>query len=201
MNQEYPKGSKTDLAESRKGVLQHFLTSTTEIEEDLKHSCPENIHFALARLENIIAETEKQSHLILELVEKVFPLLENMDVLTEGMKNHIDPSDGIAMDYITDMVERLERLNTLNMEFNSSQQIQDRIGQQILKIIPSIKIFHDQLLKIANKMNLNWENIEPEETALTHVGYGGTESKERVDQGGVDDLLSSLGFLKSGGGN
>ena len=188
------QGEKTDLVESLKGVLQHFLVCTNEIEEDLKDSCPENIHFTLERLENIITETEKQSHLILELVEKVFSLIEEMAELTKGMKKHITPSDKIAMEYIAGMVLKLERLNTLNLEFNSSQQIQDRIGQQIIKIIPSIQIFHDQLLKIAKKMDLNWEKTKSEETALTHVGYGGTGPNDRVDQNDVDDLLSSLGL-------
>jgi len=92
------------------------------------------------------------------------------------------------------MSEKLGRIYASNLEFNSSQQIQDRIGQQMLKIIPTIKIFHDQLLKIADKLNLNWDHIEPQDTLSTRVGYGGTEEKERIQQTDVDDLLSSLGL-------
>jgi hypothetical protein len=48
-------------------------------------------------------------------------------------------------------------------------------------------------LKIANKLSLNWKHVEPEDD-LTKIGYGGMETKERVQQGDVDDLLSSLGL-------
>ena len=191
------KGSEdneTDLAESLKGVFQHFLTATAEIEDDLKQSRPENIHYTLERLENVITETEKQSQHILGIVEEVFSLRQDMNDLAEEMRRHFAGSDPIAMERLAGIIEKLNRLEALNMEFNSSQQIQDRIGQQIMKIIPSVKIFHDQLLKIANKMSLNWDHIEPKADDSTQVGYGGKESTERVDQGGVDDLLSSLGL-------
>ncbi|MGB5159465.1 protein phosphatase CheZ [Desulfobacterium sp. N47] len=191
---EDPCGTETNLNESLKGVFQHFLTSTIELEDDLKQSKTENIHNTLQRLENIITETEKQSHFVLGIVDQIFTLKDELEKYSESIKEHIDPSDNVALNYSENISERLELLYSLNIDINSSQQIQDRIGQQMLKIIPSIQTFHDQLLKIANKLKLNWDNVETKDSDLDIVGYGGMESKERVQQDDVDDLLSSLGL-------
>ncbi len=51
-----------------------------------------------------------------------------------------------------------------------------------------------KVLKIAQKLKLNWNNVESDETGLPKVGYGGTESVERFNQDDVDGLLSSLGL-------
>jgi len=194
LQRQYPKEIETDIIENFKGVFQHFITSTAELEDDLKQSKTENIHETLHRLENIIMETEKQTHLVLGIVDQIFNIKEEINVYSEGIKGHIKPADRDITDHLEKISDRLNRLYSLNMELNSSQQIQDRIGQQMLKIIPSIQTFHDQLLKIANKLNLNWKNVETEDKDLTKVGYGGTKAKERVQQGDVDDLLSSLGL-------
>jgi len=187
------KGNETDLSESLKGVFQHFLTSTNELEDDLKQSKPENIHHTLQRLEDIITETEKQSQFVLGIVDQIFILKDDIQEFSESIRKHIDPSEKTLLENMEKISEKLDLLYSLNMDLNSSQQIQDRIGQQMLKIIPSIKTFHDQLLKIASKLNLNWRHVEPEDD-LTKVGYGGMEARERVQQGDVDDLLSSLGL-------
>jgi len=187
------KGLVTDLSESLKGVFRHFLTSTSELEDDLKQSKTENIHHTLQRLEDIITETEKQSQSVLGIVDQIFTLKDDMTGFSECIREHADPSDKTLIENMGKISGRLDLLYSLNMDLNSSQQLQDRIGQQMLKIIPSIKTFHDQLLKIANKLNLNWKQVEQEDD-LTKVGYGRMEAKERVQQGDVDDLLSSLGL-------
>jgi len=184
----------TDLAESLRGVFQHFLTSTDELEEDLKQSKSENIHQTLQRLEDIITETEKQTDFVLGIIDQIFNIKDEMTGFSEGIKKLIDPADKAVVEIMDKISDRLNLLYSLNMDLNSAQQIQDRIGQQMLKIIPSIKTFHDQLLKIANKLSLKWEHVEPEDTDLTKAGYGGKGSGERVEQGDVDDLLSSLGL-------
>ncbi|MBN1627298.1 MAG: protein phosphatase CheZ [Deltaproteobacteria bacterium] len=193
VNKDY-KGTETNLAETLKGVFQHFLTSTDELEEDLRQSKTENIHHTLQRLEDIISETEKQTNFVLEIIDQIFKVKDEMTVLSEEIRKLIDPADKAVIDYMEKISEKLNMLYSLNMDLNTAQQIQDRIGQQMLKIIPSIKTFHDQLLKIANKLNLNWEHVEPEDDNLTRAGYGRKEPGERVEQGDVDDLLSSLGL-------
>jgi len=188
------KEIETDIAENLKGVFQHFITSTAELEVDLKQSKTENIHETLHRLENIIVETEKQTHLVLGIVDQIFNIKDEIDTHTEAIKSRISSGDGQIDDYFNKISDRLNTLYSLNMDLNSSQQIQDRIGQQMLKIIPSIQVFHDHVLKIANKLNLNWKDVETEDKDLTKIGYGGTQAKERVQQTDVDDLLSSLGL-------
>jgi chemotaxis regulatin CheY-phosphate phosphatase CheZ len=191
LNKDF-KENKTDVVESLKDVFRHFLISTSELEDDLKQSKTENVHNTLNRLENIITETEKHSHFVLGIVDHIFTLREELKDYIEEIKDHTDPADKLISDYLQKISERLNLLHSLNLELNSSQQIQDRIGQQMLKIISSIQTFHDQLLKIANKLNLKWENIETQEADLTKLGYGGTEYEERLQQDYVDDLLSSF---------
>lgn len=185
---------ETDLAESLKGVFQHFLTATNEIEEDLKQSNPENIHYTLQRLEDIIAETEKQSSFVLGIVDRVFGIIEEINALNEEVQTSVAAANPAVKQYLESVTKKIDSIYEANMEFNSSQQIQDRIGQQMLKIIPSLKVFHEQLMKIANKLNLNWDKIEPDDSGDTRVGYGGAEEGDRVEQSDVDDLLSSLGL-------
>ena len=79
------------------------------------------------------------------------------------------------------------------MKLNESQGIQDRIGQQLTKIIPTIQSFHDQLVKVANKLKLNIDALE-EEDAMLQQGYGSANQNRMDNQGDVDDLLSKLGL-------
>jgi len=188
------KDSAADIVENLNGVFQHFMTSTTELEDDLKESKAANVHDTLQRLENIVGETEKHSHSVLEIVDQIFTIKDDLGLCSEEIKKHLDPSNATAIAALETVSERLNLLFSLNMDLNSSQQFQDRIGQQMLKIIPSIQTFHDQLMKVAGKLNLNWKNIETKETDFTTVGYGGIDSKERTKQSDVDDLLASLGL-------
>ena len=170
------------------------MISTTELEDELKESKPGNIHNTLQRLLNIIVETEEQTHSVLEIVDKFFSLEDNMRDSLEEIKNNTESTNPAVATGIENISGKLKMWNSLNVELNASQQIQDRIGQQLVKVIPTIQIFHDQVLKIAQKFKLNWNNVESEETDLTKVGYGGTESGERFKQDDVDDLISSLGL-------
>ncbi|HLZ18931.1 MAG TPA: protein phosphatase CheZ [Smithellaceae bacterium] len=183
-----------DVIDHLKGVFQHFTTSTAELEDDLKKSKTENIHDTLQRLENIVGETEKQSDFVLGIVDQIFTLKNEIQICTEEIKRQMDPSNQAAAEAVKNVSEKLDQLFSLNIELNSSQQFQDRIGQQMLKIIPSIQAFHDQLMKIAGRLNLDWKNIETKETGLTKVGYGGAEAGARSQQSDVDDLLASLGL-------
>jgi chemotaxis regulatin CheY-phosphate phosphatase CheZ len=183
-----------DIVESLKGVFQHFLISTAELEDDLRQSNTENIHDTLQRLENIISETEKHSQSVLGIVDRIFAVEDDLRNNSNEIKIGFETAEEAVMDSLSRTSQSLDQLHSLNMELNSSQQIQDRIGQQMLKIIPSIQAFHDQLIKIANKLKLNWKNVEPDEEDLTKVGYGGTKAEERAQQGDIDDLLSSLGL-------
>lgn len=186
--------SVTDVVDHLKGVFQHFTTSTAELEDDLKKSKTENIHDTLQRLKNIVGETEKQSDFVLGIVDQIFTLKNEIQSCAEEIKRQMDPSNQAAAETLKTVSEKLDQLFSLNIELNSSQQFQDRIGQQMLKIIPSIQAFHDQLMKIAGRLNLDWKNIETKETGLTKVGYGGAEAGARSQQSDVDDLLASLGL-------
>jgi hypothetical protein len=150
------KEEEVQVIEGLKDVLQHFLTSTTELEDDLNHSNIESIPTALKRLENIISETETQTNAVLEIVENLFDIEKEMRARLLQIKAGIDISNNLVTRNIEILMSKLDFINRQSLTLNSTQQIQDRIGQQLLKTIPTIQTFQDQITKIARKLKLNW---------------------------------------------
>jgi chemotaxis regulatin CheY-phosphate phosphatase CheZ len=188
------KGEEAQIIEGLKDVLQHFMTSTTELEEDLNHSNIESIPTALKRLENIITETETQTNSVLEIVENFFDIEEEMRTNLLQIKDNCDSSNNLVTENIEIIMGKLDFINTLSLNLNSTQQIQDRIGQQLLKIIPTIQTFQNQITKIAQKLKLNWHNIDNNKNDQLMTGYERNGAEGRAKQDDVDDLLSSLGL-------
>lgn len=188
------KGEETQVIEGLKDVLQHFLTSTTELENDLNHSNIESIPTALKRLENIISETETQTNAVLEIVENFFVIEKEMRARLLQIKAGSDASNDLVTEHIENLMDKLDFINKQSLNLTSTQQIQDRIGQQLLKIIPTIETFQDQITKIAQKLKLNWHNIDKDKNDQLMTGYERSGTKGRARQDDVDDLLSSLGL-------
>lgn len=188
------KGEEAQIIDSLKDILQHFITSTAELEDDLNQSNIEGIPNALQRLDNIIIETEKQTNAVLEIVDNFFNLEEEMRSNLIEIKNNCDSSNCLITENIELIMDKLDFINSLSLDLNSTQQIQDRIGQQLLKIIPTIETFQNQITKIAHKLKLNWQKGEKEETDHDMDGYESGTTENRVNQDDVDDLLSSLGL-------
>ncbi len=181
------------IVDSLKDIFQHFILSTAELEDDLNQSNIESIPVALQRLENIISETEKQSNSVLEIVDSFFDLEEKMRENLLQIKENSDSSNNLITENIETIMGKLDFVNKLSLDLNGTQQIQDRIGQQLLKIIPTIQTFQDQITKIAQKLNLNWQTSDNnEDDDMTGYEKGASESGAR--QNDVDDLLSSLGL-------
>ena len=180
------------IMDSLKDILQHFILSTAELENDLNQSNIESIPVALQRLENIISETENQSNFVLEIVDSLFDLEEKMRDNLVQVKENCDSSNNLITENIETIMGKLDFINKLSLDLNGTQQIQDRIGQQLLKIIPTIQTFQDQITKIAQKLNLNWEtSYKSEDDDMTGYEKGASEEARQDD---VDDLLSSLGL-------
>ncbi|MBN1906728.1 MAG: protein phosphatase CheZ [Deltaproteobacteria bacterium] len=188
------KGEETQIIEGLKDVLQHFLTSTTELENDLNHSNIESIPTALKRLENIISETETQTNAVLEIVENFFDIEKEMRAKILQIKANSDSSNNLVIEHIENLMDKLDFINRQSLNLNSTQQIQDRIGQQLLKIIPTIETFQNQITKIAQKLKLNWHNIDKDKNNQLMTGYERSGTKGLARQDDVDDLLSSLGL-------
>lgn len=188
------KETEAEVIDNLKGIFQHFMISTSELEEDLAQSMIENIPSALQRLKNIITETEKQTTSVLEIVDKFFNLEEEMRGDLLKIKENSDSSNCLITDNIQAIMDKLDFVNTLSLDLNSTQQIQDRIGQQLLKIIPTIEAFQNQITKIAQKLNLNLKTLKDEDSELSMDGYEKDEVEGRIEQDNVDDLLSSLGL-------
>ena len=185
------KEEEAQIIDSLKGIFQHFMTSTSELEDDLNQSNIDSIPNALQRLENIINETEKQTNTVLEIVDTLFDLEEGIKTSLLQIKENSDSSNNLITENIEIIMDKLDFLNRLSLDLNSTQQIQDRTGQQLLKIIPTIQTFQNQITKIAQKLNLNWQTEKADESMN---GYEGGEVGDRIQQGDVDDLLSSLGL-------
>ncbi len=181
-----------DIIDNLKGIVNHFLVSTQELEDTLRESRTENISSTLGRMENIINETEVNTHNVLEIVDEIFNLIDSINESIGKMKESAGASD-VLISGLETISGKLGDLESLNMKLNDSQGIQDRIGQQLTKIIPTVQSFHDQLLTVAKKLKLNINALE-EEDNLLQQGYG-TQDKKRMDsQGDVDDLLANLGL-------
>jgi uncharacterized protein YllA (UPF0747 family) len=127
------KEEEVQVIEGLKDVLQHFLTSTTELEDDLNHSNIESIPTALKRLENIISETETQTNAVLEIDENLFDIDKEMRASLLEIKAGIDSSNNLVTRNIEILMSKLDFINRQSLTLNSTQQIQDRIGQQLLK--------------------------------------------------------------------
>lgn len=181
-----------DIVDDLKEIVNHFLVSTQELENSLRESRTENINSTLGRMENIIKETEVNTHNVLEIVDGIFNLIDTINENLGKMRESTGASDALLSGIETISV-KLAELESLNMKLNDSQGIQDRIGQQLTKIIPTVQSFHNQLLTVAKKLKLNINALEEEESLLQQ-GYG-TQDKKRMDsQGDVDDLLANLGL-------
>ena len=188
------KRDDKDVIDSLKGVFQHFLTSTVELEEELKQSNPGNIHDSLQRLNDIIAVTEEQTESVLDIADSYFSMEGEMRDHLEEIKNHTDSANHAVADSIEHISDNLNSWNSLNAELMSSLQIHDRIGQQLGKVVPSIQIFHDQVKKITEKLQLSWNHDKSQEKDSKLEGYGDLESPKRFEQEDVDNLLANLGL-------
>lgn len=183
-----------DVIDNLKEIVNHFLLSTQELENSLKESRTENINSTLGRMQNIITETETNTHTVLEIVDEIFNIIDRINENLEVIKTRSEKGDSAVNSQISKITEQLGALSDFNMKINESQSIQDRIGQQLTKIIPTIQSFHDQLITVATKLKLNIEAFEEEAPAL-NKGYATQEEEKRMDnQNEVDDLLSQLGL-------
>ncbi|MBU2511390.1 protein phosphatase CheZ [bacterium] len=182
-----------EIIDNLKEIVDHFLISIHELEKSLRESRRESTGNTLGRMENIIAETEQSTHSVLEIVDKLFNLSDEVRKHLEEMQEQCGDVEEKIAPGIKGITDKLDELEELNMKLNESQGIQDRIGQQLQKIIPTIQSFHDQLMKVASKLKLNFDALEGDEATLQE-GYGGAEKKRMDDQGAVDDLLSNLGL-------
>ncbi len=188
------KEEEAQIIDNLKEIFQHFTISTTELEDDLNQSNIESIPIALQRLENIITETERQTNTVLEIVDNFFNLEEEIRHNLLQIKENCDPSNHLITGNIEIIMDKLNFINSLSLDLNGTQQIQDRIGQQLLKIIPTIQTFQNQITKIAQKLKLNWQKGKSEEAGQNMNGYESGEKENRIKQDDVDDLLSSLGL-------
>lgn len=189
LQQEGLEEDEQEIMLNLKEIVQHFMVSTSELENSMKASQGEGYQHTLDRLENIISETEKSSHDVLGFVDELFDISDHLEIVVENIQDK-----GIPETVIAELKSSIEKIKNINIKLNDSQGIQDRTGQQLQKVIPTVKGFHENLLEVANKLQLNLENIQSEEDFLTKNGYGTTDEKRLGDQGDVDDLLASLGL-------
>ena len=186
------KEEESHIIKGLKDIFQHFKVSTAELEDDLNQSNTDSISSALQRLNNIITESEKQTNAVLEISDRFFTLEEEMRVNLLQIKENCGLSDNLITEKIENILEKVDHINGLSIDLGSTQQVHDRIGQQLLKIIPVIQAFQDKITIIAQKLNLNWQSGEKEIDGMN--GYESCEVNNRFRQDDVDELLSGLGL-------
>lgn len=177
-----------EIMSNLKEIVQHFMVSTAELEESMKSSGGEGYQHTLDRLQNIIAETESSSHNVLGMVDELFDISDDLENLTQKLSGSNESK------ILEELKETVRKIRNLNIKLNDSQGIQDRTGQQLQKVIPTVKGFHDNLMEVAKRLHLNLENIETEKDFLIKTGYGTEDDKRLGNQNDVDDLLASLGL-------
>jgi chemotaxis regulatin CheY-phosphate phosphatase CheZ len=186
-----------EFIENMKNVVVYFQTTTREMEKTIDRSHPEDIQKTMGRLQNIIGETESSSHMVLDFVDSSFVKIDQIEIeaknLIETKKDWEQTVPG-ASDRV---LQVLNELRDINIGISNSQAIQDRVGQQLQKIIPVIEGFYNLLQDLAVRLRIN---IEKQETGLNENecvqdGYGAQDDNQRIQaQSDVDDLLSNLGL-------
>ncbi len=197
VTQEKSVDLDAEFVEHMKNVVMYFQTTTKEMEKTIDQSHPEDIRKTMGRLQNIIGETESSSHKVLDLVDNSFNRIDQIEKAANDLTEKNTDWEKAVPEAINLLIKELNELRDINISISNSQAIQDRVGQQLLKIIPVIEGFYNLLQDLAVRLRIN---IEKQETALkeneyAQDGYGANADDQRMEkQSDVDDLLSSLGL-------
>ena len=176
-----------EFIENIKNVVVYFQTTTKEMEKAIDQSHPEDIKKTMGRLKNIIGETESSSHEVLDLIDASLEKIDQIESETNRLSEKATGS----------LLQTLGELRDINIKVSNTQAVQDRVGQQLLKIIPIIEGFYNLLQELAVRLKINIEKKEsvPEQEGYAQDGYGTQDDDQRLNsQTDVDALLSNLGL-------
>ena len=197
VTQEKHADLDAEFVENIKNMVMYFQTTTKEMEKTIDQSHPEDVKKTMGRLQNIIGETESSSHKVLDLVDSSFKEIDQIESETKHLVGGKKDWEQLVPETTARVLQALNELRDINNKISNSQSVQDRVGQQLLKIIPVIEGFYNLLQDLAARLRINIEKQEnkPQENVHAQNGYGSHDDDQRIEnQGDVDDLLSSLGL-------
>lgn len=220
-NQIIQNSQSTESAElfSEVGKLTrqlHDSLNSFKIDDRINHLTQEELPDATARLEYVIAETEKAANCTMDAVENSMPIAEKLSerldcIMPEWkklmhrqielgeFKQLCHELDGLLIDARNDS----QALNAKLTEVLMAQGYQDITGQVINKVITLVKEVESHLIGMLATFSapeLFEENTQASKKSDDKVKAEGPiiDAAKRDDvvqgQDDVDDLLSSLGF-------
>lgn len=157
-------------------ITRKLHDSIKEIKSDFSKLTDKDVPEAVDMLESVNHKTEEAVNRTMAIVEKKFSEMEEFD---SHMKNIQGPDESI--NYLSSFRESLSNDMT---EILTIQQFQDLTGQTIKKVIGLVHDVEVELLRLVTSFGLNIESGKNDEA----------ETKEKVTQNDVDDLLKGLGF-------
>ncbi len=168
------------------------------LDPKIKSLATEDMPEAADSLEKVLNLTKQAADKTLNIVEKGLDDNEKMKVTLEKLDADIDNlrKQKTSVEIVTAMESVREELAAyLNRSSNGyneilmSQDFQDLTGQMIKRIIKLVHELEKQLIGLIK--NFGVEVVQQQET---QEDLKGPASHSRIDQGDVDDLLSSFGF-------
>lgn len=194
----------------------HDSINSFKIDDRISHLTQEELPDATARLEYVIAETEKAANCTMDAVEESMPIAEKLSerldcIMPEWkklMQRQIELGefkqlchelDGLLIDARNDS----QALNAKLTEVLMAQGYQDITGQVIKKVITLVKEVESHLISMLATFSVpeaNKEKAQASKKSDDKVKAEGpiinAAKRDDVVQGqdDVDDLLSSLGF-------
>ena len=194
----------------------HDSLSTFQLDSRLNDLATADIPDAKERLNYVITRTEDAANKTMDVVESVFPIVDNLAEQVRGvnpswtklMNNEIDLPEfkDLCLDIdtlLTTTAKETQHIHSLMTDVLMAQDFQDLTGQVIRKVIDLVHEVEESLISILTACGISAEQPKEEKNVLPKVGdnlvEGPIVNKENrndvvKDQDDVDDLLSSLGF-------
>ena len=192
----------------------HDSLANFQLDSRLNDLATADIPDAKERLNYVIKRTEEAANKTMDVVESIFPVVDNLaeQVLgvkpswTKLMNNEIDLHEfkELCIDIdalLTTTSRETQHIHSLMTDVLMAQDFQDLTGQVIRKVIELVHEVEESLIAMLTAFGIS--ATQPQDSVLPKIGdnlvEGPIVNKEHRndvvdDQDDVDDLLSSLGF-------
>lgn len=192
----------------------HDSMSNFQLDSRINDLATADIPDAKERLNYVITRTEAAANKTMDVVESIFPVVDNLGEQVRGVKpswtklmnNEIDLVEfkGLCVDIdalLTSTGKETKHIHSLMTDVLMAQDFQDLTGQVIRKVIELVIEVEESLIVMLTAFGISAE--QQKENVLPKVGDNLVEgpvvnkaSRDDVvdNQDDVDDLLSSLGF-------
>lgn len=194
----------------------HDSLNNFQLDSRLNDLAKADIPDAKERLNYVITRTEEAANKTMDVVESVFPVIDNLAEQVRNvapswdklMNNKIDLPEFKALcvdidTLLTTTGKDTQNIHGLMTDVLMAQDFQDLTGQVIRKVIDLVHEVEESLITILTACGISAEQSNSEKSVSSKVGDNlvegpivNTENRNDVveNQDDVDDLLSSLGF-------